>query len=283
MLKHYVGLMPSKIDAYCEPFFGGGAMFIHIMKTYNPKALVINDINADIMEIYRSIKDNYAEFIARVDDLEKKYLSLEEPNPKNTTGKGKDKKHCGRWHYFMEVRHDHAFNHKAWSKPKEAATLYFLMRTGFNGIYQLNKNTNGRYGTPPGLMKEKTSIYDREVLSWWNNVLNRNGVNILSSDWKNAVETCDKTYFFFFDPPYRQSFADYGKGFSDSQLLELIDFSNKQKQVMLCNRDDDGWFSDNKKSLSYKHFDITYTAGRRKKVNNKFEAKKAKEILLYKT
>ena len=30
--------------------------------------------------------------------------------------------------------------------------------------------------------------------------------------------------FYFFDPPYRDSFADYGNSFGDEQLIELIDF-----------------------------------------------------------
>lgn len=50
---------------------------------------------------------------------------------------------------------------------------------------------------------------------------------------------------------------------------------------MLCNRDDDGWFLEHNKNLSYKHIDIIYTAGRRKKTDTGFEAKKAKEILLF--
>jgi DNA adenine methylase len=279
MLKHYADIIPKDINAYCEPFFGGGAMFIHILRTYNPTFVKINDLNDNIMWIYRCIKNDYEEFITKIDKLESEYLSLEGPNNQNTTGKGKNKTHCSRWHYFMEVRNEHAFNYKSWSKPKEAATLYFLMKTGFNGIYQLNKNTAGRYGTPPGLMNEKKKVYDRDVVRWWHLALQN--VNIVSSDWKEAVENCPENTFFFFDPPYRQSFADYGQGFSDEELLNLIDFADRQKYVMLCNRDDDGWFSNNKKALNFKHIDITYTAGRRKKINDKFEAKKAKEILLY--
>jgi len=177
------------------------------------------------------------------------------------------------------VRHLHAWNYQEWSKPFEAATLYFLMKTGFNGIYQLNKNTNGRYGTPSGLLNQTNSIYDRSIMLWWKQALQ--SVDIRSGDWKNAV-TDDPNGFFFFDPPYRDSFADYGNGFDEQALLDLIDFADSQKSVFVANRADDNWFDDKAKSLSVHYFNITYTAGRRKKTTTGYAAKKAREILLYK-
>ena len=76
MLKHYKPFMPKKINTYCEPFFGGGAMFIHVVQNYDPKYLIINDINSDIVRIYRSIKDNCAEFTSLMDEMSKEYLPL---------------------------------------------------------------------------------------------------------------------------------------------------------------------------------------------------------------
>ena len=39
MLKHYLPIMPKQVDTYVEPFFGGGAMFCHIVQNYQPKKL----------------------------------------------------------------------------------------------------------------------------------------------------------------------------------------------------------------------------------------------------
>jgi len=266
VLKHYAPFMPSApFSTYYEPFFGGGAMFVHVMNTYKPKNVVINDINHDVMNIYRSIRNDYDEFIGRVDSLESQYIPLNKDDRKK---------------FYFDVRHLHAWNYQEWSKPFEAATLYFLMKTGFNGIYQLNKNTNGRYGTPSGLLNQTNSIYDRSIMLWWKQALQ--SVDIRSGDWKNAV-TDDPNGFFFFDPPYRDSFADYGNGFDEQALLDLIDFADSQKSVFVANRADDNWFDDKAKSLSVHYFNITYTAGRRKKTEKGFAAKKAREILLYKT
>lgn len=265
VLKHYAPFMPTAFETYYEPFFGGGAMFVHVMNTYRPKNVVINDINSDVINIYKAIKTDLSEFQQRLDSLESQYLPLSKEDRKK---------------FYFDTRHLHAWNYQEWSPTFEAATLYFLMKTGFNGIYQLNKNTNGRYGTPAGLLNQKDKIYDRDVLKWWHDALQN--VTIKSGDWKDAVEN-DPNGFFFFDPPYRDSFADYGNGFGDDALTSLLDFADAQNLVFVANRADDDWFDDQSRSMQVHYFDITYTAGRRKKTEDGFAAKKAREILLYKT
>lgn len=268
MLKHYIPILPSPLEmsikSYVEPFFGGGAMFIHIMKHHQPKEVYINDINPDIVSIYECIKNNYNEFLKRVIDLETQYL------PMNMEDRRK---------FFFKIRHDHAYEYENWSKPYESATLYFLMKTAFNGIFQINQNTNNRYGTPCGLLNQKDKVFDRDVVKWWNNVLQK--VNISSGDWKTNTPDIQDA-FYFFDPPYRDSFADYGNSFGDEQLKELIKFADGKDKSFVCNRDSsDGWFDKEKKTMNIRTFDITYTAGRRKKTKDGYEAKKAKEVLLW--
>ena len=107
-------------------------------------------------------------------------------------------------------------------------------------------------------------------------------VEITSKDWREVKAPPTKVYaFHFFDPPYRTSYADYGHEFNDKDLLELIDYANQCPQVFLANRADDDFFENQKHDLKVAYFDITYTAGRRKQIDDKFEAKKAREILLY--
>jgi DNA adenine methylase len=265
VLKHYAPFMPTSFNTYYEPFFGGGAMFIHVMNHYKPKNVFINDINQDIVSIYRCIKENYDEFIQRLNDLESQYIPLPTDERKKL---------------YYEVRNHHAWDYESWSKPYESATLYFLMKTGFNGVYQLNHNTNGRYGTPSGLLNQKTEVYDRSVVKWWNDALQN--ATISSGDWGDCVKD-DPNAFFFFDPPYRDSFADYGNAFGDDDLHKLINFCDRQSMVFLANRADDEWFNGKSKSLNTHYFNITYTAGRRKKTEDGYAAKSAREILLYKT
>ena len=150
------------------------------------------------------------------------------------------------------------------------------MKTGFNGIWQINKNTNNRYGTPSGLLNQTDKVYDKDNVIAWNRLLNKYDVEILNGDWKD----CPMGDFTFYDPPYRDSFADYNTSFPDVETELLIKRVEDNKNVWLSNRDSgDGFFENRKANL--RKFPITYTAGRRKKTKDGFKAKKATEILLY--
>jgi DNA adenine methylase len=268
MLKHYLPIMPKQVDTYVEPFFGGGAMFCHIVQNYQPKKLVINDVNADIVRIYNSIKNNLPEFLFQLDSYCNVYLPMNKEDRKK---------------YYFEVRHEHAYDYDKWSEAEEAATLYFLMKTGFNGIFQINNNTNRRYGTPAGLLNQKDKVYELDVVKWWNQALQNS--EVMSGDWKECLKQVpdEDNTFVFLDPPYRDSFTSYGQTFGDDEQEKLIKYvrSRKLSTAFLCNRDaEDGWFEERLGKLIMDKFPVTYTAGRRKQTEEGFEAKQATEVLI---
>lgn len=268
MLKHYLPIMPKQVDTYVEPFFGGGAMFCHIVQNYQPKKLVINDVNADIVRIYNSIKKNLPEFLIKLDSYCNVYLPMNKEDRKK---------------YYFEVRHEHAYDYDKWSEAEEAATLYFLMKTGFNGIFQINNNTNRRYGTPAGLLNQKDKVYELDVVNWWNKALQN--TEVMSGDWKECLKQVpdEDNTFVFLDPPYRDSFTSYGQTFGDDEQEKLIKYvrSRKLSTAFLCNRDaEDGWFEERLGKLIMDKFPVTYTAGRRKQTEEGFEAKPAIEVLI---
>jgi DNA adenine methylase len=262
MLKYHSPHLPSTVNSYSEPFFGGGAMFLHVMQKYNPDRAYINDINESIVNIYRTVKKCPDEFCNVVNVFQTKYISLSKEDRKK---------------YFFEVRHAHAYDYTSWSKEFEAGVLYFLMKTGFNGIWQINKNTNGRYGTPAGLLNQKDVVYDKATVYAWHELLQN--VEIYCGDYKDCP-TGDLNYF---DPPYRDSFTKYGTSWGDTETEELIEHAKSiDGHVLLCNRcDGSTFFDDRKGDLNITRFPVTYTAGRRKKTSTGYAAKPATEILLY--
>lgn len=104
VLKHQLPYLPSAVNmrSYSEPFFGGGAMFLHIMQTYTPEVAYINDVNEGIINIYRAVKEDPEEFCNVVDVFQSKYISLSKPDRKNISLRYATHTHtiilCGRNH-----------------------------------------------------------------------------------------------------------------------------------------------------------------------------------------
>ena len=270
MLKKYADYLPKSFSTYVEPFFGGGAMYCWAYRKNPDARFVINDINESIINIYTSIKYDLSNFINKMDELSNEYLPLDKPSRKE---------------YYFNLRHQHAFDYEAWDKTIESATLYFLMKTGFNGIWQINKNTNGRFGTPSGLLNQKDKVYDKENVLEWHAALQK--TTILSGDFSETLEHSTEGSYTFLDPPYRGSFTQYGIDFDDKIQMSVLDHLNKCKEqgsyTLLSNRDvGDGFFEDNVGDNKMAYFNVTYTAGRRKKNNDgSFSAKPAKEVLIF--
>jgi DNA adenine methylase len=171
-----------------------------------------------------------------------------------------------RKEFYYRVRKEYTTDYAKWTPTQESATLYFLMKTAFNGIFQSTQEARGRFCTPSGLLNQKTAVYDRQNVMDWHAFLQR--VDIYSGEWSACCDQTQGRALYFFDPPYRDSFTQYGQVFSDQKHLQVIQFAQAAAQqghlVMLCNRlANDTFISDNQGHLQLNTYAITYTAGRR--------------------
>ena len=66
LLDTFKTLLPTRINSYCEPFVGGGALLFDLQ----PKKAFINDINSDLILVYTVIRDNVNELIAALEGFE---------------------------------------------------------------------------------------------------------------------------------------------------------------------------------------------------------------------
>ena len=269
MIKKYGDILPESFDSYVEPFLGAGAMFVWAYNKNPDATFVLNDYNESIMGVYEAIKSDVAPFIQRMDELSAKYLPLEKSDRKA---------------FYYALREEHAFEFDKWTSTEEAASLYFLMKTGFNGIWQINKNTNGRFGTPSGLLNQKDKVYDKDNVMEWHTALQK--CTLMTGDFAQTLEKVESGAYVFLDPPYRGCFTQYGVDFDDKMQNRVIDYLNRSASkgalTLMSNRDvGDGFFEDRQGDNKLVYFDVTYTAGRRKKnEDGTHEAKKAREILM---
>jgi DNA adenine methylase len=271
LIKKYESqsILPDNFKTYIEPFVGAGAMFIWAYKK-NPDAnFVLNDSNKSIMAVYNAVKNDVNSFMERVDCLSDIYMPLDKEDRKQL---------------YYKIRKEHAYDFNKWNATEEAATLYFLMKTGFNGIWQLNKNTNGRFGTPSGLLNHKERVYDKENVLKWHKALQ--SCKLMVGDFRNTICEVTQDSYVFLDPPYRGSYTQYGVDFDDDLQKSVINFLNyltaEGAFAMMSNRDTgDGFFELHQGNNKIIYFDVTYTAGRRKKnKDGTHSAKKAREILM---
>jgi DNA adenine methylase len=229
---------------YVEPFVGGGAMLFYILQRYpNIKRAVINDINSDLANCYRTVRDNPEELIASLKDIEGSYLALETEE--------------ARKEFFMAVRA--RYNEKNLDPIENTTKFFFLNRSCFNGLYRVNKK--GLFNVPFGRYSNPT-ICDPETIRKDSELLQR--VEILNGDFEATFDYAQGKTLFYFDPPYRplsdtSSFNDYAKeAFNDDAQIRLKEYCDKINTAgytfMLSNSDCKG------KNEEDNFFDVLYSA-----------------------
>jgi len=199
---------------YIEPFVGSGAILFWMLNNFPQiEKAVINDINEDLINTYKSIASNPKELIANLEILQNEFHSLE--------GNEENKKL-----YYYEKRA--LYNTRKTEQSGQSALFIFINRTCFNGLYRVN--SKNLYNVPMGGYKKPT-ICDKENILSVSNALQK--VEILCGDFENTLNSANKNSLFYFDPPYKplsqtSSFNTYTKdSFDDSEQIRLKSFCTK--------------------------------------------------------
>lgn len=209
LLPHLRERIPVNLGTYHEPFIGGGALFFDT----HPNRAVIADYNLRLVRTYRAVRDNPEAVIK---------LLATYPNDKE---------------FFLSLR---AKDIDGADDVELAAWMIYLNRTGFNGLYRVNRK--GGFNVPFGRYKNP-KICDADNLKAVSERLA--GVEILHSDFRSVEDRAVAGDFVYFDPPYvpasnTASFTAYTKnGFDLDDQAELRDLAKRLKDkgvsVLLSN------------------------------------------------
>lgn len=218
LLRQLEVALPKELSftefTYFEPFIGGGAMLFFMLKKFpNIQRVVINDINKNLTEAYRVIKETPEDLVSALRSIERRYHNLTNE--------------LSRKDFYLEKRV--LFNEAILSPVDKTALLLFLNKTCFNGMYR--ENTKGMFNVPFGKYQHPT-ICDEKVIYADSLLLNHFNVEIMTGDyWLTSNAINDGEYnFFYLDPPYRplnktSSFNSYVKdNFDDSSQRSLAEF-----------------------------------------------------------
>ncbi|MCL1466337.1 DNA adenine methylase [Argonema galeatum] len=208
----------SEFNNYYEPFLGGGAIFFHLLQNRSPFKAVLTDINADLINTYRCVRD----------DVEKLIKLLQEHQEKHNQ------------YYYYDLRNCHNFN-----GLEAAARFIYLNRTCFNGLYRVNPK--GEFNVPVGKYKNP-KICNADLLYSVSEALQ--SIEIAERGFEAVLDYVKTSEdFVYFDPPYyplsnTSNFTGYSRySFSKDDQIRLRDvfaeLARRGVKVMLSNSDCD--------------------------------------------
>jgi DNA adenine methylase len=192
-------------STYFEPFIGAGAFLFDLQ----PKKAIINDANDELINCYRTIKENPDELLLLTQEYQKN-ISKER---------------------YLELRKlDRSSKFKELSNVERAARIIYLNKTCFNGLFRVN--SQGQFNVPYGDNKNPL-LADEVVIKAIHKYLNENNIEIMNLDFEKSVIKSKKGDFIYFDPPYdplsnSSSFTGYDlSGFGKDEQRRLRDVCDK--------------------------------------------------------
>jgi DNA adenine methylase len=190
--------LPGSIETYYEPFIGGAAVFFALAAEKRFRKAVLADTNPDLVALYQAIQS----------DVEGVIQALE---------------------VYRDAYDEQAYYRVRDARPprkavERAARLIFLNKTGYNGLYRVNRA--GQFNVPFGRYKNPR-ICDPQNLRAAARVLGDAQIHI--ADFAQISRRARKGDAVYLDPPYlpiskTASFTAYGRqafALKDHQRLAL--------------------------------------------------------------
>lgn len=186
ILNNMLKTFPKNKKNYIEMFLGSGVVLLNVLDNKNIlkyKNIYVNDINSNIINFYILLRDNIDSLIEKMKELENKYNNYQMDEKEE---------------YYYKIRYD--FNNME-DGAEKAVLFYFLMKTGFNGVYRENKN--GKFNVPFG--KKEKIVVNEEHLHKVSEIIKN--VKFYNLDYKDFLKEMKKNNklkdaFIYCDPPY---------------------------------------------------------------------------------
>lgn len=188
ILNEMLNFFDKTSKIYIEPFLGSGVVLINLINNieeFDFEEIYVNDINSNIINFYKLLKNDYEYAERQIKKIINKYNSFSNENSKEE--------------YFYDIRLK--YNKIDKSHKIKSIYFYFLMKSGYNGVYRENKK--GEFNVPFG-RKEKIN-FDSENLKFIAEKLEK--VKFYNYDYIeffNILKKMNvlKDAFIYFDPPY---------------------------------------------------------------------------------
>ena len=213
-----VARMPRELDTYYEPFCGGCSVLFRLLNTPSVKVsrYVASDINADLIALWRMIRDDPMLLCMGYETMWMEFNELE--------GTGDlAKVYDARKQYFYEVRERYNGEHNP-------IDFFFLMRTTTNGMPRYNDKgafNNSCHFSRPGIHPVRM----KEICFEWSRLLKAKNVDFLVASYETFHPTSKDVLYL--DPPYASVHKRqmYFGGIDIEALVEWL-FSQECKWIL---------------------------------------------------
>lgn len=167
LLKSANELLPDieNINTYIEPFLGGGSVYFHL----EPQNAILCDINKDLINVYRVVRDDWKSLYAVMRSYHKKHST----------------------EFYYQIR-----NSNPRVPVQRAGRFIYLNRTCWNGLYRVNKQ--GQFNVPLGT--KSSVIFETDDFESLSALLQF--ATIEDWDFEVTINKAQDGDFIFVDPPY---------------------------------------------------------------------------------
>ena len=219
MLKKYAasGFVVNEPKMFVDMFAGSTQVAYWIRQIYPDVPIVINDLNAELNQLYRVMMKHTKEYQEWGRKFLQPYLAITPP-PKPAISEDRKK-------YYYELRA--RYREGGFDNPvEESAMLMFMMRTNFNGFWGQSKKFPGRYHTSAGNMWWKEEYFKKLEVQELDFIHFLKSCVITCEPYENTQKWMGKGVWMYADPPYRLSVEAYRAAgeFDDQCQLDLCNF-----------------------------------------------------------
>lgn len=197
--KRIISLIP-KHNLYCEPFFGGGAIFF--AKEASPVE-IINDTNGELINFYKVMKNDFAK-------LEKEIRCT---------------LHSRLYHQSANIVLEHP---ELFDEVKRAWAVWTSANQSFDSMMGSTWRCDFTKNTSPVRLNNKRKSFTEEY------VHRLEKTQIECRDALYVISSLDKeNSFFYCDPPYFNSHMGHYKGYTEKDFEDLLELLSTIKGKFL--------------------------------------------------
>ena len=259
---HFEDLIKNNLkegSTFYEPFAGGLAVSLALE---HPN-IVVNDLNSELIHMYRVIRDNPEELIAEL----KRFQNS----------------HCEEFYYHVRNLDRTDILSRMSDVIKAARTIY-LNKTCFNGLYRVN--SKGQFNSPIGRTASgKTpDIVQEELILEMSKFLKT--VQFHNGHYADCLAGATEGDVIFLDPPYDTDEAIKSEGFvgyqkegwtrKDLEDLKMIcdELSIRGCKIILTNNDTE-FVRELFKGYNFREIEV------KRSINRDGKNRKGKELVIY--